>query len=88
LSRTLTSSTDVPGVASLAASGSQVCNGHIGAFTANATKKPRNSHRPVFCPICVFIRSCSRYDGPPAVFDDTTYRPITEASISRPPKRL
>jgi NADH-quinone oxidoreductase subunit M len=33
------------GGASLAASGSQVCTGHIGALIAKAAKKPRNSHR-------------------------------------------
>ena len=29
------------------ASGSQVCTGNTGTFTAKATAKPRNSHRPV-----------------------------------------
>src|ERR1700712_1230620 len=72
LSRMLTSSTEVPGVASLAASGSQVCTGHIGALMANATKKPRNSQRPVLCDMSAFIRSCSRYDGPLAELLDTT----------------
>src|SRR4028118_1777482 len=45
LSRMLTSRTEVPGVLLAAASGSHVCTGHIGALTANATKKPRNSQR-------------------------------------------
>jgi hypothetical protein len=34
--------------ASVYASGCQAWNGTIGAFTANATRNPRNSHRPVF----------------------------------------
>ena len=92
LSRMLTSSTDVPGVASLAASGSQVCTGHIGALTAKAMKKPRKSQRPVVVLIAPeasrFIRSSSRYDGPASVSAPTTYRPTTDASISSPPKRL
>ena len=46
LSSTPTSSTDELGGASAAASGSQVCSGHIGALIANAMKNPRNSH---FC---------------------------------------
>ena len=36
----------MPGWAAVAASGSQVWNGHSGALMANATKNPRNSH---FC---------------------------------------
>ena len=48
LSRMLTSSTEVPGVASSAASGSQVCTGNIGAFIANATKNPTKSQRATF----------------------------------------
>src|ERR1043165_992398 len=74
LSRTLTSSTDVPGVASLAASGNQVCTGHIGALIANAAKNPRNSQRPVVVPMSAFIRSCRRYDGPDDESELTTYR--------------
>src|SRR4051794_41499400 len=73
LSRMLTSSTEVPGVASLAASGSQVCTGHIGALIANATKKPRNSQRPVVVLMSVFIRSWRRYDGPVDESELTTY---------------
>ena len=46
LSITPTSSTAVPGWDAVAASGSQVWNGHSGALMANAMKKPRNSH---FC---------------------------------------
>ena len=40
-----TSSTAVAGRASVAASGSQVCTGHIGALTAKAMKNPTNSQR-------------------------------------------
>ena len=45
LSSTPTSSTATPAGASAAASGSQVCTGHIGALTAKAKKKPQNSSR-------------------------------------------
>ena len=44
LSITPTSSTAAPGWAAVAASGSQVWNGHSGALIANAMKNPRNSH--------------------------------------------
>ena len=47
LSSTPTSSTAAPGWAAVAASGSQVWNGHSGALIANAMKKPRNSHLAV-----------------------------------------
>ena len=43
LSTTAIISTALAGVASTAASGSQVWNGHSGALTANANMKPRNS---------------------------------------------
>ena len=33
--------------ASVCASGSQVCSGNTGTFTANAMKNPRKSHRAV-----------------------------------------
>src|SRR3954454_1639993 len=73
LSSTLTSSTEVPGVASSAASGSQVCTGNIGALIANATKKPRNSQRPrsVLTLAMIGTRSLKRYVGPPLDFADT-----------------
>ena len=45
LSSTPTSSTAVAGRASVAASGSQVCTGHIGALTAKAKKKATNISR-------------------------------------------
>jgi hypothetical protein len=60
LSNTLTSSTDVPGVLFAAASGSHVCTGHMGALIAKATKKPRNSQRPVDVEISSSLRSLSR----------------------------
>ncbi|CPU64684.1 Uncharacterised protein [Mycobacteroides abscessus] len=47
LSRTPTSSVDVPAGACCAASGSQVCTGKSGALMANARKKPRNSSRSI-----------------------------------------
>ena len=37
------STTEPPVGASTCASGSQVCTGHIGTFTANANRKPKNS---------------------------------------------
>ena len=87
LSMMLTISTDVPGVAVPAASGSQVWNGNSGALMAKAAMKPRNSSRSVVVLISRPDRSDSRYVGSPwrAV---TTYRPTIEASISRPPTRL
>src|SRR3954469_19341658 len=72
LSRTLTSSTDVPGVAFWVVSGSQVCTGNIGAFTANATKNPRNSQRPTSVPKSILASSGTRYVAPPLVFADST----------------
>jgi hypothetical protein len=89
LSRMLTRSTDVPGVASSAASGSQVCTGNIGALIANAMKNPTNIHRPI--PVSTSAMtgasSESRYVGPPSVRDDSMYRPITAASMTSPPSR-
>ncbi len=73
LSRMLTSSTDVPGLASSAASGSQVCTGTIGALIANATKKPRNSQRPMFgVDLDAGDSSVSRYVGPVSESAETT----------------
>ncbi len=45
LSSTPTSRVDVPGVPCWAASGSQVCSGHMGALTAKAKKMATNSQR-------------------------------------------
>src|SRR5690348_2835252 len=88
LSRMLTSSTEVPGVAASDVSGSQVCTGKSGAFTTNATMNPRNSQRPTPVLMSSFARSETRYDGPASDFADSTYKPITEASMTRPPNRL
>src|SRR5690242_9008171 len=85
LSSTLTSNTDVPGVAFCVVSGSHVCTGNIGAFTANATKKPTNSQRPTDVEKSTFASSETRYVAPPLVFADSTYRPITDASMISPP---
>jgi hypothetical protein len=46
LSRMLTSSTEVPGVACSVVSGSHVCTGNIGALMAKAMKNARNIQRP------------------------------------------
>src|SRR5689334_24865788 len=72
LSSTLTSRTEVPGVAASVVSGSQVCTGNIGALIANATKKPRNSQRPVAVPKSIFDSSETRYVAPPLVLADST----------------
>src|SRR5580765_3186960 len=73
LSRMLTSSTEVPGLASSAASGSQVCTGTIGALIANAMKKPRNIQRPASVEMWILLSSERRYVGPVADWADTTY---------------
>src|SRR6478672_12490444 len=75
LSSTLTSSTEVPGVALAVVSGSQVCTGNIGALIAKATKKPRNIQRPSAVPKSILVSSERRYVGPSADRADTTYRP-------------
>ena len=60
LSSTLTISTWVPGVASAAASGSQVCSGNSGALIANEMKKPMNSQRSTLVPRSSWESSESR----------------------------
>ena len=87
LSTTLTISTDVEGVADAAASGSQVWNGHSGALMTKAAMKPRNSRRSVVALTSRFVRSLRRNVASPWR-DVMTYRPMIEASISRPPTRL
>ena len=85
LSSTPTSSTAVPGVDSAAASGSHVWNGTSGALIANAKKKPRNSH---FWVPGSIVRPASAVKSKvpvPSCSADTTYRPMSEASMSRPP---
>ncbi len=54
-----------------ALSGSQVCTGNIGALIAKATKKPRNSSRPVAVEKSRWARSAVRNDGVPALADST-----------------
>ena len=78
---------------STAAPGSQVWNGHSGAFTANANMKPRNSafatvgsmsSRPVET-----ASTMSRKSNVPAPSRAViTYSPITAASMISPPNRL
>src|SRR5258705_11377510 len=67
------------------ASGSQVWNGKNGALIAKATKNPRNSQRAVFWSI-ELTDSLSLVKS--KVCPPTTQRPITEASMNRPPTRL
>ncbi len=89
LSRTPTSSTAPPVGASAPASGSQVWNGNSGALIANAMKKPRKSHFSTPGLMCRVARVAkSKVPPPGSCWPDTTYRPITEASINRPPSRL
>ena len=88
LSSTPTSSTAAPGWADVAASGSQVWNGHSGALIANAMKKPRNSQRCVSGLITRWVSGPNRNvpGCPPWV--EYTYRAMTATSISSPPSRL
>ena len=94
LSSTPTRSTAEPGVASAAASGSQVWNGNSGAFTAKATKKPRNSAlaRPALigrCPLATAFDSVMKSNvGEARWSPEATYSPISAASMNRPPNRL
>ncbi len=60
LSSTPTSNTAAPGWAAVAASGSQVWNGHSGALIAKATKNPRNSHFCVVGLSATLARSVNR----------------------------
>ena len=78
----------MPGVDSAAASGSQVCTGHIGALMANAAKKPRNS--AFWMPLLIVqVGQRPEVEGPRVA---TLARDDVEAdeaaSMSRPPKRL
>ena len=80
LSSTPTSSAAAPAGAAPPASGSQVWNGKNGALIANAMKKPRNSQRAVFVSMSASTSACQSKVCPP-----TTHRPITAASMKRPP---
>ena len=78
----------MPGFDSAAASGSHVWNGHSGALTAKAKKKPRKS---IFCTPGSMSSPASVRKSKvpvPVIWADTTYRPISEASMNRPPTRL
>jgi hypothetical protein len=79
--------TAAPGWAEVAASGSQVWNGHSGALIAKAMKKPRNSH---FCVVALSTRwvSGANRNVPGPVWVDCTYSAMTATSMSRPPRRL
>jgi hypothetical protein len=82
LSSTPTSSAAAGAGAATPASGSQVWNGKNGALTANAMKKPRNSQRAVLESNAAetSLSFCQSN-----VFPPTTQRPITAASMNRPP---
>ena len=94
LSITAVINTAVAGVASTHASGSQRCSGQSGALIANANMKPRNSalntagstpaKRPVATPVTIARKS----NVPVPCCAVTTYRPITAASMIKPPNRL
>src|SRR5580692_7627203 len=88
LSSTPTSSTAAPGWADVAASGSQVWNGHNGALIANAMKNPRNSQRSASVDSARWVSELNRNVPwcPPRI--EYTYRAITATSMSRPPRRL
>ena len=77
------STAEPPVGASTWASGSQVCTGHIGTFTANARKKAKNSR------ICGVIASGSLCQArmeklPPAL----SYRYRKATSINSEPSRV
>src|SRR5919112_3661210 len=80
LSSTPTSSAAAPAGAAPPASGSQVWKGKNGALTANAMKNPRNSQRAVLVLMSARTSACQSNVWPP-----TTQRPITAASMNRPP---
>ena len=72
----------------MAASGSQVWNGHSGALTANAKKKPRNSMRWVLGSMLSCVSAVKSNVPAPNSRWLTTYSPITLASMNSPPNRL
>ncbi len=88
LSSTPTSRVPAPTGASVPASGSQVCSGTSGALMANAMANPAKIHIWVDSGIWLAMERSvtqSKVPAPAAHSPDATYRPITEASISRPP---
>ena len=93
LSTTAIISTAVAGVASTAESGSQRWNGHRGAFTAKANMNPRNKALSTAglapnSPRDAAPAMARKSNVPPSGSAVTTYRPITAASMMRPPNRL
>ena len=85
LSSTPTSSAAAPAGAAPPASGSQVWNGKNGALIANARKNPRNSQRSVEVFMCSRVSSCQSNVAWPSWPRPTTQRPISAASMIRPP---
>ena len=78
----------MPGLDCAAASGSQVWNGHKGALIANAKKKPRKS---IFCVLGSISKPTKDRKSKvplPNSRAETTYRPINDANMNRPPSRL
>lgn len=88
LSTTAVMSTATGAVDSPMALGSQVCSGNSGAFTAKAKKKPRNSQRSVLVAMSSEPLARASAISVSEKFPATTYRPITAASMIRPPARL
>ncbi len=82
--------TAVAGFADVATPGSQVCRGHSGALTANAVMNPRNNSfwiaGSALRAASASVRKSS-VPSPPASAE-TTKRPTTAASMTRPPNRL
>ena len=76
-----------PGLDCSAASGSQVCSGTSGALIANANMKPTNSQRPVPVPMSQLAQVATAGSWRSPAWADSTYSPITEASMTKPPSR-
>ena len=89
-------STADAGVACTAASGSQRCSGHSGALTAKANMKPPNNALATAgamtnSPVEMAPEIARKSKVPPSNAAEpavATYRPISAASMIRPPKRL
>ena len=86
-SSTPASRTDPAVGASVWASGSHVCSGNTGTFTANATKNPRNSQRAVATGSPLATDSRTRTSKLPAPATDATceYRKMIETSRNAEP---
>src|ERR1700727_2658986 len=90
LSITAVINTAVAGVDSTAASGSQRWNGHSGALIAKANMNPRKSalvtaEDAPSEPEVTAATICRKSNVPEPFCAVTTYRPITAASMIRPP---